>query len=58
MLARNEEELELFNKIDRDRYEVDKRVYPHFSEYKNYRLIQDHEVPDWVKISQRKLSFG
>lgn len=54
MLARNADELVIFNRMDKERYEIDKRIYPNFKENTNYRLIQENEVPDWVKIKQRK----
>ena len=48
--------------MDQDRYEQEKKIYPHFQmpgiekeeeeEKKpfNYRLLQDYEIPDWLKV--------
>lgn len=49
MLARNEEELVIFTRMDKERYERDKKVYPNFRENTNYRLMTYDQVPSWVK---------
>lgn len=61
MLARSPEEFELFQKMDQEMYEregkearmamiMEKR--PGLKDYSrfNYRLIQDWEVPEWIKV--------
>lgn len=61
MIARSPEELELFNQMDREMYEKEgkdarmediKKYRPGLKDYSriNYRLTQDWEVPDWVKV--------
>ena len=54
MLARNDEELVIFNQMDKDRYETDRRIYPHFKENTSYRLLQAHEVPEWVQAEESR----
>jgi ATP-dependent helicase STH1/SNF2 len=54
MLARNEDELELFHQIDRERYEHDRRLYSHIDEYGRYRLMTMEEVPKWVFVTEDK----
>lgn len=57
ILARDENELRVFNEMDRERYEQEKHIYKHFKhpahhgkgETFNYRLVQEYEVPEWVK---------
>jgi superfamily II DNA/RNA helicase len=49
MLARDESEYELYQEMDRKRYEQERRVYKNFDMSINYRLMQPHEVPEWVK---------
>ncbi|CAD8142389.1 unnamed protein product [Paramecium pentaurelia] len=57
-IAINEEELEMFKKLDRQRYEEEKQIYKILNkknrdnEYFNYRLIQDDEFPEWIKSKQ------
>ncbi len=62
-LARNEDEMIDFEKMDEQRYLMDKRRYKYFirgqveaeeemkAEVRSsmYRLLQEEEVPDWVK---------
>jgi len=50
MLARGDEEFQLFNELDKQRYERDKKLYPSVKE-NNYRLMKYDQVPDWVKIA-------
>lgn len=56
MIARNEEELSLFDQMDKDRYEEEKKIYKNFKEpqigdskFFNYRLIGEDEIPEWIK---------
>ena len=64
MIARSPEELELFNKMDQEMYEREnkearmeeiKKNRPGLRDYSqiNWRLIQDWEVPEWVKPSSQ-----
>lgn len=61
MLARSQEELEIFNQMDQEMYERENKeqrmkkiieMRPGLKDYSriNYRLIQDWEVPEWVKV--------
>lgn len=64
MIARDQEEYELFTKIDQDRYKEerkDERIEEIRRRYEkegkqfnmnnvNYRLLQDWEVPEWIKV--------
>lgn len=61
MLARSPEEIELFNKMDQEmgvregREErmleiIKHKPYLTLDSPYNYRLIQDWEVPDWIKV--------
>jgi len=61
MIARSAEELEHFNQMDREMYEREykeakmeeiEKNKPGLKDYSgiNYRLTQDWEVPDWVKV--------
>lgn len=61
MLARGEEELKLFTQMDEEMYlregkeEKMKKIMemrPGLKDYSriNYRLIQDWEVPEWIKV--------
>ncbi|CAD8149787.1 unnamed protein product [Paramecium pentaurelia] len=59
-IARSEEEFEMFNELDRQRYEQEKLIYKNFNEnkddqYYNYRLIQDDEVPEWITSKQNEV---
>lgn len=56
MLARNEEELIIFGQMDKERYERDRRIYPHFKENTSYRLLQPNEVPDWIQNEESEFS--
>ena len=49
MLARDEQEYEFYQEMDRKRYDQDKKIYKCFDPNSNYRLMQFHEVPEWVK---------
>ena len=69
-IARNEDEFNLFEEMDKERYESEGRddriieiLKAHGRDYEedteinnkiNYRLLQDYEVPEWVKINQPK----
>lgn len=55
MISRSDEEFALFTKVDKERYERDKKIYPNFSPDMNYRLLTDSEVPEWVKYVEGKL---
>ena len=61
VISRTDEEFELFQKMDQDRYATESRLEriqmirdkkPHKAklpdEKINYRLIQDWEVPEWI----------
>ena len=61
MLARSDEEMVLFNKMDEDMYELEGKAErmeeimeqrPGLKDYSriNWRLTQDWEVPEWVKV--------
>ena len=65
-IARNEEEFNKFQEMDQERYKREKRD-ERLQEIKtklnlndeqiknvNYRLLQEYEVPDWVKITKEK----
>ena len=65
MLARSEEEYKLFDKIDKERYEVENRdekiqeivgkisLSENFNlKTLNYRLMKDYEVPDWIRVKK------
>ena len=65
-IARNEEEFNKFQEMDQERYKREKRDEK-LKEIKeklnlndeqiknvNYRLLQEYEVPDWVKITNEK----
>lgn len=65
MIARSEEELRTFNEMDNERYILEKKdevleeimkktLVPH-PKHINYRLMQDFEVPEWVKIRKQDL---
>lgn len=54
MLARNDDEIELFNLIDRERYDHDKKSFSHIDEYGRYRLMTMEEVPSWVFVTEDK----
>ena len=62
MIARNKTELDAFNEMDRERYELEGKddimnnimsnsqvVHP---KHINYWLMQDFEVPDWLKVKR------
>lgn len=51
MLARDDSEFELYQEMDRKRYEQEKRLYSNFDTSINYRLMSFDEVPDWIKTS-------
>jgi len=61
MLARSPEELDLFNEMDAEMYaredkeakmEEIRGMRPGLKDYSrfNYRLIQEWEVPEWIKV--------
>lgn len=54
MLARDNEEFEMYEEFDRMRYDEEKQIYPNFEYGVNYRLITEAEVPDYVKIKEEK----
>lgn len=50
--------MNLFDAMDKDRYEHEMKVFKKFKEpqkgdskYFNYRLITEEEVPEWIKSS-------
>jgi hypothetical protein len=68
LIARDAEELELFNKMDEEMFEAERRdereaqILQHRKEKGlkdshrvNYRLIQEWEVPDWIKVKPADL---
>lgn len=61
MIAWSEEELKEFNLMDQMRYQEEKKDEViqeilkkiggvHHAKHINYRLMQEYEVPEWVKI--------
>ena len=54
MLAREEEEFEMYQEFDRLRYEQEKHIYSNFAYGQNYRLMPEEEVPDYIKIKEEK----
>ena len=50
MLARNDEELELYSKMDQERYERDRSKYNNIEETSYYRLLKEYEVPEWIRL--------
>ena len=54
MLAREEEEFEMYQEFDRLRYEQEKHIYQNFAYGVNYRLMPEEEVPDYIKIKEEK----
>jgi ATP-dependent helicase STH1/SNF2 len=66
-LARSDDEFTYFQQMDADRYEKEKLTYKHFQyppkvegqKFFNYRLIQEDEVPMWVKkVEVKKKDTG
>lgn len=61
MLARNEDELALYDNMDKERYEIERTVYPRFKEpikgddtkFFNYRLVGEDELPEWIVAKVR-----
>lgn len=49
ILARNDEEFNLFQKLDALRHEQERLRYPNYDPTKNYRLMGLEEVPDRIK---------
>lgn len=49
MLARSDEEFAIFTRMDKERYERDKKVFPNFNPDTSYRLLTEDLVPMWVK---------
>ena len=56
MIARNEDELNIFDQMDKERYEKDREIYKNFKEpikgdskFFNYRLLGEDEIPEWIK---------
>ena len=56
MLARDEEEFEMYEEFDRMRYEEEKQIYANFEYGVNYGLMPETEVPDYIKIKEEKKS--
>jgi ATP-dependent helicase STH1/SNF2 len=61
MIARNEEEFKFYEAMDAERYQRENKdqklreIFPqtsldHTIKHINYRLLQDYEVPEWVRI--------
>ena len=65
MLARNEDELALYDNMDKERYEIERTIYSKFKEpikgddtkFFNYRLVGEDELPEWIvaKVCWRDL---
>lgn len=63
MISRSDEEFQLFQQMDKERYveekkdmimnEIMERVSVVHPKHINYRLMQEYEVPDWVKIKPK-----
>lgn len=49
IMARNDAEFEIFQENDRQRYEIEKKIYPNFSLDFNYRLVTYEEIPQWIR---------
>ena len=72
MIARTPEEFDKFQKMDQDMYDAENRekrvnelldvpdVRSYLGNYKhiNYRLLYEHEVPDWVKNIKKPKQMG
>jgi ATP-dependent helicase STH1/SNF2 len=64
MIARSDEEFNIFQNMDLERYEKEnkedrlkeiiKKGHIDTSKHINYRLLQEHEVPDWVIVKTEK----
>jgi ATP-dependent helicase STH1/SNF2 len=54
MLARDDEEFEMYQEFDRMRYDEEKQIYANFEYGVNYRLMPESEVPEYVKIKEEK----
>ena len=54
MLARDDQEFEMFEEFDRLRYEEEKQIYTNFEYGVNYRLMPENEVPEYIKIKEEK----
>ena len=54
MLARDDEEFEMYEEFDRMRYDEEKQTYSNFEYGVNYRLMPESEVPDYIKIKEEK----
>lgn len=52
MLARDDEEFELFQELDRLRYDQERLIYKDFNRNYNYRLLGPDEIPDFVRYNQ------
>jgi hypothetical protein len=39
IISRSENEFELFQELDRKKYQIDRKIYSNFSENYNYRLM-------------------
>lgn len=49
IISRSEEEFELFQRLDAQRMEEERKYYKNVSEEFNYRLLQYEEIPDFIK---------
>ena len=49
IISRNDNEFELFQDLDKKRYQMDKKIYSNFSESVNYRLMPYEMVPSFIK---------
>jgi SNF2 family DNA or RNA helicase len=66
MLARSDEEFHIFQRMDLERYEKENKEDkerdlldrygedPDTTKQMNYRLVQEHEVPEWIAIKPPK----
>jgi hypothetical protein len=50
MIARSEEEYEIYQKMDQERYARDRGSYLTSEENPSYRLLPEAEVPEWIRV--------
>ena len=54
LISRDDDEFDLFQELDRLRYEQEAKIYPHFNRSINYRLTTLKEVPDYIMEEKEK----
>ena len=58
IMARDDDEFELFQELDKLRYEQEKRYYPNFNPEINYRLTVYEEIPEWIReLEEQKKDY-